>query len=46
MPALDDFRHDREAGAISATGETTHDTTRIDDTRIAAVRALISPAVA
>jgi 3-deoxy-7-phosphoheptulonate synthase len=45
MPALDDFRHDREAGAITANGETTHDTTRIDDTRIAAVRALVSPAV-
>ena len=39
--AIDDPRHDREAGARDAT----LDTTRIDDTRIAAVRALVSPAV-
>ena len=39
--ALDDPRHDREAGSADAT----LDTTRIDDTRIAAVRALVSPAV-
>ena len=45
MPNIDDFRHDREAGVLSASGATTHDTTRIDDTRIAAVRALVSPAV-
>ncbi len=38
---LDDPRHDREAGRADAT----LDTTRIDDTRIAAVRALVSPAV-
>ena len=42
MPhTIDDPRHDREAGAKDAT----LDTTRIDDTRIAAVRALVSPAV-
>ena len=40
-PAIDDPRHDREAGVRDAT----LDTTRIDDTRIAAVRALVSPAV-
>jgi 3-deoxy-7-phosphoheptulonate synthase len=40
-PAIDDPRHDREAGQRDAT----LDTTRIDDTRIAAVRALVSPAV-
>ncbi len=39
--ALDDPRHDREAGARDAT----LDTTRIDDVRIAAVRALVAPAV-
>jgi len=42
MPAtIDDPRHDREAGALDAT----LDTTRIDDVRIGAVRALVSPAV-
>ncbi len=41
MPTIDDPQHDREAGARDAT----LDTTRIDDTRIAAVRALVSPAV-
>jgi 3-deoxy-7-phosphoheptulonate synthase len=41
MPAIDDYRHDREAGD----GNSTLDTTRIDDVRIAAVRALVSPAV-
>ena len=41
MPATDAPRHDREAGARDAT----LDTTRIDDVRIAAVRALVSPAV-
>jgi len=46
MPTLDDFRHDHEAGVIPAPGAAaTLDTTRIDDTRIAAVRALVSPAV-
>ena len=37
MKFLDDPRHDREAGQADAT--------RIDDTRIAAVRGLVSPAV-
>ena len=41
MPRIDDPRHDSEAGCAEAT----LDTTRIDDTRIAAVRALVSPAV-
>ncbi|WP_298289098.1 3-deoxy-7-phosphoheptulonate synthase [Thiomonas sp.] len=41
MPRIDDPTHDREAGAADGT----LDTTRIDDTRIRAVRALISPAV-
>jgi 3-deoxy-7-phosphoheptulonate synthase len=46
MPnAIDDFRHDHEAGVRAAPGDATLDTTRIDDTRIAAVRALVSPAV-
>ncbi len=39
--AIDDPGHDREAGRRDAT----LDTTRIDDVRIAAVRALVSPAV-
>ncbi len=39
----DDTRHDHEAGARD--GGATLDTTRIDDTRIAAVRALVSPAL-
>jgi 3-deoxy-7-phosphoheptulonate synthase len=47
---LDDPRHDREAGVredyASAGGAAgTLDTTRIDDVRIGAVRALLSPAV-
>ena len=41
MKPLDDPTHDREAGALLAT----HDTTRIDDTRIEAVRPLITPAL-
>jgi len=41
MSAVDDSRNDREAGSRDAT----LDTTRIDDTRIAAVRALVAPAV-
>lgn len=46
MPALDDFRHDHEAGVRAGDGAgETLDTTRIDDVRIAAVRALVSPAV-
>ena len=40
-PAIDDQRHDSEAGHRDAT----LDTTRIDDVRIAAVRALVAPAV-
>jgi 3-deoxy-7-phosphoheptulonate synthase len=42
---LDDPFHDREAGVRAEAGESTLDTTRIDDVRIAAVRPLISPAV-
>jgi 3-deoxy-7-phosphoheptulonate synthase len=42
-PRIDDPAHDREVG--SADGDGTHDTTRIDDTRIRAVRPLISPAL-
>jgi 3-deoxy-7-phosphoheptulonate synthase len=38
---VDDPAHDRESGST----ETTLDTTRIDDTRIGAVRALVSPAL-
>jgi len=38
---LDDPSHDREVGALDAT----LDTTRIDDTRIRAVRPLVSPAI-
>ncbi len=38
---VDDPAHDRESGSA----ETTLDTTRIDDTRIGAVRALVSPAL-
>ena len=41
MNPLDDPRHDREAGSRHAT----RDTTRIDDTRIDAVRPLITPAL-
>ena len=41
MNTLDDPRHDREAGSRRST----HDTTRIDDTRIDAVRPLITPAL-
>jgi len=41
MPTLDDPRHDREVGAR----DSTLDTTRIDDTRIGAVRPLITPAL-
>jgi 3-deoxy-7-phosphoheptulonate synthase len=40
-PSLDDPRHDREVGERSST----RDTTRIDDTRIDAVRPLITPAL-
>ena len=41
MKPLDDPRHDHEAGSR----DETRDTTRTDDTRIGAVRALISPAL-
>ncbi len=41
MPRIDDPAHDHEAGATDGT----LDTTRIDDTRIKAVRALVSPAL-
>lgn len=41
MTRIDDASHDREAGQA----DSTHDTTRIDDTRIGAVRPLISPAL-
>jgi 3-deoxy-7-phosphoheptulonate synthase len=41
MSTLDDPRHDREIGAR----DSTLDTTRIDDVRIAAVRPLITPAL-
>jgi len=41
MPSLDDPLHDREVGAR----DSTLDTTRIDDTRIGAVRPLITPAL-
>ena len=36
---------DHETGLNTTTHDSTHDTTRIDDTRIKAVRALVSPAV-
>jgi len=38
----DDWRHDHEVGALP---QATHDTTRVDDVRIEAVRPLISPAL-
>ena len=41
MPQIDDPRRDREAGSRDAT----HDSTRIDDVRIGAVRPLINPAL-
>ncbi len=41
MNTLDDHRHDREVGQRGST----RDTTRIDDTRIEAVRPLITPAL-
>ena len=43
--AIDDPRYDHETGRVFPASEATLDTTRIDDTRIAAVRALVSPAV-
>jgi len=41
MKPLDDHQHDREVGSVDAT----LDSTRTDDTRIGAVRPLISPAL-
>jgi len=41
MTRLDDPKHDREVGSLDAT----EDSTRTDDTRIRAVRPLISPAL-
>ena len=41
LTRIDDPLHDREVGLA----DSTHDTTRIDDTRIGAVRPLISPAL-
>jgi 3-deoxy-7-phosphoheptulonate synthase len=42
----DDWQHDHEVGALAAPGwQATHDSTRVDDVRIAAVRPLISPAL-
>ena len=42
---LDDPRHDREVGQRPRPNVATRDTTRIDDTRIDAVRPLITPAL-
>ncbi len=42
MTPIDDWRHDHEVGEGSLS---THDTTRVDDVRIGAVRPLISPAL-
>jgi 3-deoxy-7-phosphoheptulonate synthase len=42
----DDWQHDHEVGVLaSSIPEPTHDTTRVDDVRISAVRPLISPAL-
>ncbi|GEM_PF-5754916 len=41
MTRIDDPQHDREVG----TADLTQDNTRTDDTRISAVRPLISPAL-
>ena len=45
MNQLDTPQLDREAGPRGGSTDATLDTTRIDDTRIKAVRALVSPAV-
>ncbi|HJV95976.1 MAG TPA: 3-deoxy-7-phosphoheptulonate synthase [Albitalea sp.] len=45
MNRPDDWQHDHEVGALIPTPESTHDTTRVDDVRIGAVRPLISPAL-
>jgi 3-deoxy-7-phosphoheptulonate synthase len=44
MNRPDDWQHDHEVGEAAA-GFATHDTTRVDDVRIGAVRPLISPAL-
>jgi len=41
----DDWQHDHEVGALASIPESTHDTTRVDDVRIGAVRPVISPAL-
>ena len=45
MNLFDDPRHDREVGQRAVPNVATRDTTRIDDTRIEAVRPLITPAL-
>ena len=45
MNPFDDPRHDREVGQRARPNVATRDTTRIDDTRIDAVRPLITPAL-
>jgi len=47
MTLPDDWQHDREVGVQPppAAGDSTLDTTRVDDVRIGAVRPLISPAL-
>ena len=46
MNRPDDWQHDHEVGALASPGwPATHDSTRVDDVRIAAVRPLISPAL-
>ena len=45
MNRPDDWQHDHEVGALASIPESTHDTTRVDDVRIGAVRPVISPAL-
>ncbi|NDY91162.1 3-deoxy-7-phosphoheptulonate synthase [Ideonella livida] len=45
MTRPDDWRRDHEVGGQSDLPPATHDTTRVDDLRIGAVRPLISPAL-
>ena len=45
MNRPDDWQHDHEVGALASIPEPTHDTTRVDDVRIGAVRPVISPAL-
>jgi 3-deoxy-7-phosphoheptulonate synthase len=45
MSQLDPHPHDHTAGRLGEIKDATFDVTRIDDTRIKAVRALVSPAV-